>query len=72
MSLNHEEKPQAPEAPQTLPRPRSVSTTLAVIVVILVAAAAIGATAAYYTLRPVPHPSGPGTVTVYDDLGRSV
>ncbi|MDE1821338.1 MAG: ABC transporter substrate-binding protein [Euryarchaeota archaeon] len=72
MSLNHEEKPQAPEAPQTLPRPRSVSTTLAVIVVILVAAATIGATAAYYTLRPVPHPSGPGTVTVYDDLGRSV
>jgi iron complex transport system substrate-binding protein len=62
MSLNA-----APVAPR--PAPRTVSVTLLVVVVLLVAGAAVASTAGYYALRPS---STPGSLTVVDDLGRTV
>ncbi len=54
----------------TSPAPRrQVSATLLVVAVIVTAAVAIGATGAYFELRPS---STPGTVHVTDDTGRSV
>lgn len=47
-----------------------VSATLLVVAVVIAAAVGIGATGAYFELRP--GPSAPGSVHVTDDLGRSV
>ncbi len=54
----------APSAPR-----RQVSVTLLVVAIVVTAAIAIGATGAYFELRPS---STPGTVHVTDDAGRSV
>ena len=55
------------------PPRRSLSPTAVAVLVVLVAAAAIGGNAAYYELRPVPESGGSGsTVTLTDDLGRTV
>ncbi len=63
MSLN--------ETPAPKPAPRTVSVALFVVVVLVVAGAAVVATAGYFALRPASH-STPGTITVTDDLGRTV
>ena len=61
--------------PATGPSPRSsrqVSLALVSVLVIVVAGAAIGATAAYFELKPTPGHASPNAVTVTDDLGRTV
>ena len=63
MSLN--------ETPAPKPAPRTVSVALFVVVVLVVAGVAVIATAGYFALRPASH-SSPGTITVTDDLGRTV
>lgn len=68
MSLNGaspDEKSASPPAAR-----KQVSATLLVVAVVITAAVAIGATGAYFELKP--GPSSPGTVHVTDDLGRSV
>ncbi len=62
MSLNDRDPPPAPAR-------RTVSLAVFAVVVLVVAGAAIAATAGYYALRPT---STPGTLTVTDDLGRTV
>jgi len=54
------------------PAPRTISVTLLVVVVLVVAGAAVAATAGYYALRPSSAPTAPGSITVVDDLGRTV
>jgi cobalamin transport system substrate-binding protein len=71
MSLNSPASPPAQLERRTLP------LSLVVAVAILVAGVSAGATAVYFELRPstTTHstsPPGPTTVTVTDDLGRSV
>jgi ABC-type Fe3+-hydroxamate transport system substrate-binding protein len=68
MSLND---PAAPPSPPNPSAPRTVSLTLFVVVILVVAGAGVIATAGYYALRPATH-SSPGTITVTDDLGRTV
>ncbi|MCI4319849.1 MAG: ABC transporter substrate-binding protein [Thermoplasmata archaeon] len=51
---------------------RQVSLALVAVLVLVVAGAAIGATAAYFELKPTPGTSSPNHVTVTDDLGRTV
>ncbi len=46
--------------------------TLAIVVIVVVAGASIAGAAAYYTLNPRAPSAGPHTVTVVDDLGRTV
>ncbi len=58
-------------APTPAPR-RTVSLALLVVVVLVVAGAAVAATAGYYALRPSSTGSTPGSITVVDDLGRTV
>ncbi len=68
MSLNGTPSTAAPAA---TPAPgRQVSATLLAVAIIITAAVAVGATGAYFELRP--GSSTPGTVHVTDDLGRSV
>jgi iron complex transport system substrate-binding protein len=67
--------------PPSTPSARTVSLTWVLVLVLIVAGGAIAATATYYTLGP-DHPASPGasntakpsptTVTVTDDLGRTV
>ncbi len=66
MSLN-------PAAPQPSRR-RTVSLTVLIVLIVLVAGAAAGTTAVYYALHPRAsgNAGGNSTVTVIDDLGRSV
>ncbi|HUI38047.1 MAG TPA: ABC transporter substrate-binding protein [Thermoplasmata archaeon] len=52
--------------------PRTVSLALLLTVLLVVAGVSVGVTAAYFELRPAPSAQGPGTVTVVDDLGRTV
>jgi ABC-type Fe3+-hydroxamate transport system substrate-binding protein len=55
------------------PGPRQISLTLLVVLLLVAAGVAVVGTAAYFELRPVASGSGaPGTVTVVDDLGRTV
>ncbi len=68
MSLNGA-APGTPPATSAPPR-RQVSATVLAVAIIITAAVAVGATGAYFELRP--GPSSPGTVHVTDDLGRSV
>lgn len=63
-------EPSTPSRPG--PRARALSPTLALVLIVLVAAGAVGGTAAYYSLKGGSSSGGPGTVTVVDDLGRSV
>jgi iron complex transport system substrate-binding protein len=65
MSLNP-----TPRTPSS--SPRQVSITLVAVISLVVAGAAIGATAAYFELRPAPSHSTASAVTVTDDLGRTV
>jgi iron complex transport system substrate-binding protein len=58
--------------PATTPSPRPVSMAMLVVAMLLAAGVAVGATAAYYELRPAASASGPGHVGVTDDLGRRV
>lgn len=56
-----------------VPRGRAVSVTILAIVLLVVAGVSIAATAAYFELaRPPATASGPGSVTLVDDYGRSV
>ncbi len=65
MSLN--ENPTPPPSPR-----RTVPLALFIVVILVVAGAAVAVTAGYYALRPA-SPSSPGhTLTVTDDLGRTV
>ncbi len=65
MSLN----PSASNAPHR----RTVPLTLAVVLIVVVAGVAAAGAAAYYTLKPPAASSGGAhTVTVVDDLGRTV
>ncbi len=67
MSLNAASPPPAP-------RVRTVSAAVFAVGLIIVAGLAIAGTAVYYELKPAsgPSPGTPGTVTVTDDLGRTV
>ena len=53
------------------PRP-AIGRTTVVVALLLVAGLSIGGTAAYYELRPAGSAGGGSTVTVVDDLGRTV
>jgi iron complex transport system substrate-binding protein len=65
-------------APTPPPRARTVSVTVLIVLLLVVGGLAIAGTAAYLTLRPThtapaANPSNtPKTVTVTDDLGRTV
>ncbi len=59
-----------PPSTAPAPRPRTISVTAFAVGVLLAAGAAVAATAVYYELKP--SPGTPGTVTVTDDLGRTV
>jgi iron complex transport system substrate-binding protein len=61
-------------SPQGPPPRRSVSFAVVVVVIVVVAGAAVGSTAVYYSLHPFSGSPAHGnsTVTVIDDLGRSV
>lgn len=75
MSLNPDPSPKTGPTPATTPARRTLPLTLVVVLLVLVAAVGIGATATYYALKPAPStnaPTGATTVTVVDDLGRSV
>lgn len=65
MSLNAPDPPAATSSPS----PRKVSVALLVVAILITAAIAIGATGAYFILKPS---STPGSVHVTDDLGRSI
>jgi|GEM_PF-459139 len=55
------------------PRRRAaLATGTLVALLVVVAAVSVGVTAAYYELKPAPATGGAGTVTVVDDLGRTV
>lgn len=55
------------------PSPARVPLAVFVVVLILVAGVAVAATSAYYALRPAASPNpGPNSITVTDDLGRTV
>jgi iron complex transport system substrate-binding protein len=56
-------------SPSAAPPARTVSVTLLLVIVLVVAGAAVAATAGYYALQPS---STPGSLTVVDDLGRTV
>lgn len=58
--------------PPKRPPRSSVSLTLAVVVLLVVAGVAVAGTAAYYELNPKSPSPGPNSVTVVDDLGRTV
>ncbi|MCI4356740.1 MAG: ABC transporter substrate-binding protein [Thermoplasmata archaeon] len=65
----------APRSPPSSPRRGAIAPAVFVIVVLIVAGTAVAATAAYFEFRPAaPHHAGASatTVTVVDDLGRSV
>jgi ABC-type Fe3+-hydroxamate transport system substrate-binding protein len=57
-------------SPAPAPPARTVPMALFAVVVLVVAGAAIGATAAYFELKPTPAP--PGSIPVTDDVGRTV
>lgn len=58
--------------PPPIPRSRQVSVTLLAVVVLVAAGAAVAATAAYFELRGSSGSAGPNSLSVTDDLGRSV
>ena len=59
--------------PPSAPPRRSVPLALALVVLLVIAGAAVAATAAYFELsKGSSGASGPGSVTVIDDYGRSV
>lgn len=64
MSLNSPPPPPGPAR-------RSVPLALFAVVMLVVAGSAIGATAIYFELRPAGG-AAPGSLTIVDDLGRSV
>src|SRR5579864_6236756 len=66
MSLN-------PPGPAAAPTPRSLSMAVVVAAILIVAGLSVGATAAYFELRPTTTgPSPNNSVQVTDDTGRTV
>ncbi len=58
--------------PASTPPRRSVPFALFAVIVLVTAGVAVAATTVYFELRPTSRSSGPGDVTVVDDLGRTV
>jgi iron complex transport system substrate-binding protein len=71
MSLN-EAPPPSPGPTSPPPPHRTVSLAVFVVVILVVAGAAIAATAGYYALNTTHSSSSGKTITVTDDLGRTV